>query len=196
MTAKHEALETIRGAQASIALAITALHSCNTITVVRDAGGKPLQSVRGMELLNSALHPNYWASLNRPFPHWLSHHTSVAIQTPENFRSTTGAVESWLEATMIAMCFEIVCEYASSTGHWENVKVLGWHRFARLIRNCVSHNFLLHLPKGVTCPVAWRDLTITEEMIGKPLARTSFLTQEHAFLLLDDMHSSIESDFA
>ncbi len=98
---------------------------------------------------------------------------------------------------MVASSYEGVNDYAESTGLMEKMRLHNWNTFAWLIRNCVFHNFLLERPrKQLTTPVVWRDLATTDEMFGKPLQRGSFFTQQHAFLLLDDMHDAVTKDFA
>jgi len=38
-----------------------------------------------------------------------------------------------------------------------------WYRFAKVIRNCLSHNYMINAPNK-DLPVCWRSLTITKEM--------------------------------
>jgi len=84
--------------------------------------------------------------------------------------------------------FELIKDYCEKTNQLVLLRKQAWYHFARLIRNCLGHNFKwVFKPYDKSLlPISLRTLTITEEMEGKPLS-LDFFNQSHAWNLHTDM---------
>jgi hypothetical protein len=73
--------------------------------------------------------------------------------------------------TLIKESFELIKDYCDGTGQAALFKAEPWYQFARMIRNCLSHNFKFEFnnyDRGLL-PVSWRARTITAAMDGQHL---------------------------
>lgn len=84
------------------------------------------------------------------------------------------AVKEFLTSQIRALIkesFELVKDYCDGTGQAVLFKSEPWYQFARMIRNCLSHNFKFEFNKhdrGLL-PVSWNGRTITSAVDGQPL---------------------------
>jgi len=72
---------------------------------------------------------------------------------------------------LIKESFELIKDYCDDTIQTGLFKAEPWYQFARLIRNCLSHNFKFEFnkyDKGLL-PVSWNTRTITIVMDGQHL---------------------------
>ena len=72
---------------------------------------------------------------------------------------------------LIKESFEMIKDYCDDTGQSTAFKGEPWYQFARMIRNCLSHNFKFEFnnyDKGLL-PVSWRARTIEIGMDGQHL---------------------------
>ena len=72
---------------------------------------------------------------------------------------------------LIKESFEMIKDYCDDTEQNAVFKGEPWHQFARMIRNCLSHNFKFEFNKydrGLL-PVSWGKQTITIDMDGQHL---------------------------
>jgi len=72
---------------------------------------------------------------------------------------------------LIKESFELIKDYCDDTGQSTVLKAEPWYQFARMIRNCLSHNFKFEFnkyDKGLL-PVSWGARTIETAMDGKHL---------------------------
>lgn len=77
---------------------------------------------------------------------------------------------------LIKESFEVVKDYSKETNQYTLLKGQSWFQFARLIRNCISHNFQFEFnphDKGLL-PITWRGKTITLDQDGQPLLLSFF----------------------
>lgn len=77
---------------------------------------------------------------------------------------------------LIKESFELIKDYSDQSGQASLLKGQIWYQFARIIRNCISHNFHFEFnsyDKGLL-PVAWRSRTITAAMDRQPLPLSFF----------------------
>ncbi len=72
---------------------------------------------------------------------------------------------------LIKESFELIKDYCYGTGQAELFKAEPWHQFARMIRNCLSHNFKFKFSKfdKELLPVSWKARTITSAMDAQHL---------------------------
>lgn len=72
---------------------------------------------------------------------------------------------------LIKESFELIKDYCDGTGQAALFKAEPWYQFARMIRNCLSHNFKFEFNKhdNGLLPVSWRARTITSAMDGQHL---------------------------
>jgi len=73
--------------------------------------------------------------------------------------------------TLIKESFELIKNYCKITRQDSKFENESWYQFARIIRNCLSHNFYFEFRNydKSLLPLSWRGLTITLAMDGKPL---------------------------
>lgn len=72
---------------------------------------------------------------------------------------------------LIKESFELIKDYCDDTGQAALFKAEPWYQFARMIRNCLSHNFKFEFSnydRGLL-PVSWKARTITAAMNGQDL---------------------------
>ena len=72
---------------------------------------------------------------------------------------------------LIKESFELIKNYCDETRQNSTFKAEPWYQFARMIRNCLSHNFRFEFNKHdkSLLPVNWKSRTINATMDGKHL---------------------------
>ena len=72
---------------------------------------------------------------------------------------------------LIKESFELIRNYCDETKQDSKFKAEPWYQFARMIRNCLSHNFKFEFRKyeKSLLPVSWKSRTIDATMDGKYL---------------------------
>lgn len=90
--------------------------------------------------------------------------------------------------------FEVIKSYCKSTNQETNFKQQNWYQFARIIRNSLSHNFVIELRENdkKLLPIVWRGRSITFAMHGKPLD-TSLLGIDGALDLFNEMSIFVDT---
>jgi hypothetical protein len=80
--------------------------------------------------------------------------------------------------------FQLLEERCGAVGARRELEATDFYQFARIIRNCVSHNFRIEYRKfdRSLLPLTWRGLTLTEEMDGGELP-LAFFGWEQAWTL-------------
>ena len=73
--------------------------------------------------------------------------------------------------SLIKESFELLKNYCNETKQDSTFKAETWYQFARMIRNCLSHNFRFEFNKydKNVLPVSWNRRTIDSTMDGKHL---------------------------
>lgn len=84
------------------------------------------------------------------------------------------AVKEFLTSQIRALIkesFELIKNYCDETKQDSTFKAESWYQFARMIRNCLSHNFKFEFRKydKRLLPVSWKGRTIDASMDGKHL---------------------------
>ena len=72
---------------------------------------------------------------------------------------------------LIKESFELIKNYCNETNQVSTFKAEPWYQFARMIRNCLSHNFRFEFNKydNSLLPVSWKNRTIDSTMNDKHL---------------------------
>jgi len=72
---------------------------------------------------------------------------------------------------LIKESFELIKNYSDETSQDSKFKLEPWYQFARIIRNCLSHNFKFEFREydKTLLPVTWKSRTIDTSMDGKHL---------------------------
>ena len=72
---------------------------------------------------------------------------------------------------LIKESFELIKNYCYETKQGSKFKAEPWYQFARMIRNCLSHNFKFEFKKydKSLLPVSWKTRKIDAAMDGKDL---------------------------
>lgn len=72
---------------------------------------------------------------------------------------------------LIKESFELVKNYCHETNQNSKLKAAPWFQFARMIRNCLSHNFKFEFREydKTLLPLTWKSRTIDASMDGKHL---------------------------
>ena len=85
--------------------------------------------------------------------------------------------------------YELLKAYCRDTGQLREMQCQPWFQFARIIRNCLSHDFRFDLSKHMKLlPVTWKGKTITGGMHGTRLEH-SFFGFNDAIQLFEDLQS-------
>ena len=84
------------------------------------------------------------------------------------------AVKEFLTSQIRALIkesFELIKNYCSETNQNSRFKAEPWYKFARIIRNCLSHNFKFEFREydKTLLPVTWKSRIINASMDGKHL---------------------------
>jgi hypothetical protein len=77
---------------------------------------------------------------------------------------------------LIKESFELIKDYSNDSNQSALLKGEPWFQFARIIRNCISHNFLFEFNAHDRShlPVSWKGKTITLALDGQPLSLSMF----------------------
>jgi hypothetical protein len=109
------------------------------------------------------------------------------------------AVKEFLTSQIRALIkesFELIKNYCDETNQDSKFKAKSWYQFARIIRNCLSHNFKFEFRKYDTAllPVTWKSRTINASMDGKHLELKFFgyvetweLFMEYQIFVVDEL---------
>ncbi len=76
-----------------------------------------------------------------------------------------------LMRSLIKESFELIKDYCNDSNQSTSFKAERWYQFARIIRNCLSHNFKFEFNAydRRLLPVTWKARTITLQMDGQHL---------------------------
>jgi hypothetical protein len=77
--------------------------------------------------------------------------------------------------------YEFVKSYCEKTNQEKEFKNQDWFKVARAIRNCFCHDFILnvkYVSQRKKLPFTWKNITITEEMLGRPLKYSDITIKE------------------
>lgn len=76
-----------------------------------------------------------------------------------------------LQRALLKESFEVLKNYCHDTGQTELLVGQQWYQFARMVRNCVSHNFHFELTRydKKLLPITWHGRTISEDLDGQPM---------------------------
>jgi hypothetical protein len=90
--------------------------------------------------------------------------------------------------------FEVIKDYCKNTNQETLLKQQKWYHFSRIIRNALSHNFVIELrdSEKKLLPIVWRGRSITDVMNGQPL-NTSLLSIEDALELYKEMRTFVDT---
>ncbi|MBW3583358.1 MAG: hypothetical protein KY455_09700 [Euryarchaeota archaeon] len=88
---------------------------------------------------------------------------AVLLSNPEN---QAIAIKEFLLSQLRALIkesFELLKSYCSESGQTQAMQTEPWYQFARLIRNCLSHDFrfVFNERDKAKLPISWRNRTIT-----------------------------------
>lgn len=100
------------------------------------------------------------------------------------------AVKSFLIMLMCSLVkdtFELVKHHAKKHRIASTLKAQGWYHYARMVRNCIGHNFILEFNAYdlTLLPVRWRNCELTSAMNGQQLPLERFGYAEAWQLFLD-----------
>jgi len=90
--------------------------------------------------------------------------------------------------------FEMVNKYCDNTNQKNLLKKEEWYHFARLIRNCLSHDnkFIFGKFDKSLLPLSWNGKNITIDMDGKVLMVSEYDISDH-FKMYDEMFNFIKN---
>jgi hypothetical protein len=95
---------------------------------------------------------------------------------------------------LVKESFELIKGYCNVSKQTSSFTSQPWYQFARMIRNCLSHNFRFEFKKydkGLL-PVSWKGKTITAAM-DRSYLELSFLGYVEAWELFSEMNSFAET---
>jgi hypothetical protein len=84
------------------------------------------------------------------------------------------AIKEFLKSqkrALIKESFELIKDYCDVTNQSSSFKAEPWYQFARMIRNCLSHNYRFEFKNHdkKLLPVLWKNRTIDSSMDGQEL---------------------------
>lgn len=99
---------------------------------------------------------------------------------------------------LIKETFELIKDYSESNSQEAIFKKKDWYQFARMIRNCLSHNFIFNFNKYDKeilnkKSIKWKKREITLAMDNTPL-KLSFFGYTEAWELFDEMQQFVKND--
>lgn len=85
----------------------------------------------------------------------------------------------------IVRTFELIKSYSNETNQKIKFENQDWYNVAYAIRNCFSHDFKLEVysKKLDELPFKWRNISITRDMLGKPISYSDIRIGSFAELL-------------
>lgn len=98
------------------------------------------------------------------------------LENKEDRETATREFVTMLLRALVKESFEMIKDYCENTNQSAAMKSQPWYQFARLIRNCISHNFNFEFnpcDKRVL-PVTWNSRIITIAHDGQPLPLSFF----------------------
>ena len=115
------------------------------------------------------------------------------LQKPVDREDSCKSFLIMLMCALIKDTFELTRHHCKSTGRLQLLTSQPWHQFARLVRNCMGHNFLFEFRPGdiALLPISWRHCTLTAAMNGQPLPLSLFGYAE-AWSLFEEMRAFAE----
>lgn len=86
--------------------------------------------------------------------------------------------------------YELLKTYCNQTDQFNKFKNAEWYLVARAIINCFSHDFNLNVNEREKnqLPYIWKDITITEDMLDKPITRSN-ISIDNQTKLFDTMNN-------
>ena len=106
------------------------------------------------------------------------------LANPKNHLESVKQFSVVLLRDLITMGFQLLEERCEAVDVMKDLKATSFYQFARIIRNCVSHNFRIEYGNfdRSLMPLSWRGLTLTLPMDGGPLP-LDFFSWSHAWTL-------------
>ena len=192
----EELVQNLNGLRSIYAWSLLTLHATNAVAV--NADGDIVAN--GPQLFETIRHPNYWARQGRVVPEYLWIFREWAFESADSVQAVVASAEHRMFANMVCEAYELakVCAATDKDrddARWRRFSGLPWARFARVVRNTVNHGLQVEVPRGDAFPIAWRDLTFTDAMVGRELLVQDFFDMPHAFALVEDMAASARADF-
>jgi hypothetical protein len=91
---------------------------------------------------------------------------------------------------LIKESFELIKDYCDTSNQTPSFTGQSWYQFARMIRNCISHNFRFEFRNydRSLLPVSWKGKSITSSMDGTYL-QLSFFGYVEAWELFKEMEA-------
>lgn len=103
---------------------------------------------------------------------------------------------SMLLRNLLKESFESIKNYCEGSNQFSLFQQQDWYQFARMTRNCLSHDFSVDYKKDKRIlkllPINWNGRSFTLDMDGKPL-NTSFIGINFALKLYEEMKAFVEN---
>ena len=95
---------------------------------------------------------------------------------------------------LIKETFELIKDYSKETQQEKTFKSQNWYEFARMIRNCLSHNFKFQFNKydKSLLPLSWNNKTIDISLDNTHL-QLSFFGYVEAWELFGELYSFVKN---
>ena len=118
----------------------------------------------------------------------------VLMSSPATRDESGKAFLVMLMCSLIKDSFELTQHHAKKAGIAAAMRNQPWYHFCRIIRNCISHNFLVEINARdlLLLPLTWRNRTITAAMNNQELP-ISFFGWAEAWELFVDIRTFAET---
>ncbi|MDZ7789190.1 MAG: hypothetical protein U5L08_01585 [Xanthomonadales bacterium] len=115
---------------------------------------------------------------------------SNLVNNAQRLKIATDELYSSAHRSAIKDLFPLLKKYCHDTGQMELLKDQAWFDFWWVLRNCWSHDmtFNFNPAEKKRLPIRWLDVSVTEEMNGRPLTHGQ-CSYEHLRLLVETARS-------
>ncbi|MBW4472339.1 MAG: hypothetical protein KME45_18335 [Stenomitos rutilans HA7619-LM2] len=197
---KQELLSQLNNAQNNFMLGIAALgllvqeesHSVmeKLVCIITETS---FSFVNDVSQVRSQFHSNQFPIKFSSFPLSVAANY-IKIANKERIQEIQQEFFKMLLRSLLKESFEVIKEYCTNSNQLPLFRKQDWYHFARFVRNCLSHNFLIEYRDfdKKLLPVSWKGRSFTLCMNGKPID-ASFLTIDHALELYKDMRGFVEN---
>ena len=169
---------------------MTALHEDPLVERLKTVQNNYVLGLAAIGLLTADSSQNQLRTDHATFGDFSVHFGQVAdlMHVPQHRDDAVKSFLIMLMCSLVKDTFELVKHHAEGRGLSDDLKAQAWYHFARLVRNCLGHNFKVRFKNSdlALMPVTWRQCALTAHMNEQQLPLAMF-GYAQAWQLFDDM---------
>lgn len=119
-------------------------------------------------------------------------HLSKFLKQAPTRSNLIDSLKKTLLRSTVRESFEVIRDYCSLTGQFENFKLQQWYMYARVVRNSCSHDFKFDFDRisDRHFPIEWNGKRISLDMEGLSITQHHF-DYKDCLILLEQMETFI-----